>query len=224
VDRSAASSSARACSVRATNRRETADREVPVAAALDLATDRFQPSRIAARGQLGEHAVQRELAQQVGGGERLVGRHGQLAGAVSGADSGPADTHAAAAEGYLAGVGAVPHGRAVGVVAALGADQPGDVLGHQRLQHLQARAHRQREQALPGGTGKLGNRERHLLRQLELGVVGGGGAVGILRHGGPLLVECLGGCPTPTTRQVSGGDRHFKFYGDRDNLAYRHAQ
>jgi hypothetical protein len=49
-------------------------------------------------------------------------------------------------------------------------------------------------------------------------VVGGGGAVGILRHGGPLLVELLGGCPTPTTRQVSGGDRHFKFYGDRDNL------
>jgi hypothetical protein len=28
--------------------------------------------------------------------------------------------------------------------------------------------------------------------------------VGILRHGGPLLVECLGGCPTPTTRQVTG--------------------
>jgi hypothetical protein len=45
--------------------------------------------------------------------------------------------------------------------------------------------------------------------------------VGILRHGGPLLVELLGGCPTPTTRQVSGGDRHFKFYGDRDNLTYR---
>jgi hypothetical protein len=42
--------------------------------------------------------------------------------------------------------------------------------------------------------------------------------VGILRHGGPLLVELLGGCPTPTTRQVSGGDRHHNFYGDRDNL------
>jgi hypothetical protein len=44
--------------------------------------------------------------------------------------------------------------------------------------------------------------------------------VGILRHGGPLLVERLGGCPTPTTRQESGGDRHLKFYGDRDNLRY----
>jgi hypothetical protein len=42
--------------------------------------------------------------------------------------------------------------------------------------------------------------------------------VGILRHGGPLLVELLGGCPTPTTRQASGGDRHLNFYEDRDNL------
>jgi hypothetical protein len=42
--------------------------------------------------------------------------------------------------------------------------------------------------------------------------------VGILRHGGPLLVELLGGCPTPTTRQASGGDRHHNFYGNRDNL------
>jgi hypothetical protein len=113
----------------------------------------------------------------------------------------------------------VPHGGAVGVVAALGTDQPGDVLGQQRLQHLQARAHRQGEQALAGGAGQLGNRQRHLLGQLELGVVGGGGAVGILRHGGPLLVELLGGCPTPTTGQVSGGDRHLKFYRDRDNLS-----
>jgi uncharacterized cupredoxin-like copper-binding protein len=42
--------------------------------------------------------------------------------------------------------------------------------------------------------------------------------VGILRHGGPLLVELLGGCPTPTTWQASGGDRHLKFYQVRDNL------
>jgi hypothetical protein len=31
-------------------------------------------------------------------------------------------------------------------------------------------------------------------------------------------VEQLGGCPTPTTRQASGGDRHLKFYEVRDNL------
>jgi hypothetical protein len=46
--------------------------------------------------------------------------------------------------------------------------------------------------------------------------------VGILRHGGPLLVELLGGCPTPTTRQASGGDRHLNFYGNRDNLRLHH--
>ena len=34
----------------------------------------------------------------------------------------------------------------------------------------------------------------------------------------PVLVERLGGCPTPTTGQVSGGDRHLNFYGNRDNL------
>jgi hypothetical protein len=33
-----------------------------------------------------------------------------------------------------------------------------------------------------------------------------------------LLVEQLGRCPTPTTRQASGGDRHLNFYEARDNL------
>src|SRR4029434_7439317 len=58
----------------------------------------------------------------------------------------------------------------------------------------------------------------HTLGQAIQGLVDGGSALGILRHGGPLLVELLGGCPTPTTRQVSGGDRHLNFYEDRDNL------
>jgi hypothetical protein len=75
------------------------------------------------------------------------------------------------------------------VVAALGADQPSHVLGQHGLQHLQAGPDRQREQALTGGAGQLGHRHGHLLGQLELGNVGRGGAMGILRHGGPLLVE-----------------------------------
>jgi hypothetical protein len=103
-------------------------------------------------------------------------------------------------------------------VAALGSDQPGDISGQHDLEHLQARPDRQGEQALAGGAGQFDNRNGHLLRQLELGKVGRGGAVGILRHGGPLLVWLLGGCPTPTTRQASGGDRHLNFYGNRDNL------
>ena len=106
--------------------------------------------------------------------------------------------------------------RPVGVVAALGADQPGDILSEHGLQHLQAGPHRQGEQALAGGAGQLGDRDGHPLGQLELGTVDGG-AVGILRHGGPLLVELLGGCPTPTTRQASGGDRHLNFYGNRES-------
>jgi hypothetical protein len=64
-----------------------------------------------------------------------------------------------AAQGHLAGLGAVPHGGAVGVVAALGADQPGDVVVEHGLEYLQARADRQGEQALVGGAGKLGDRE-----------------------------------------------------------------
>jgi len=103
-------------------------------------------------------------------------------------------------------------------VAALGADQPGNVLGEHGLKHLQAGPDRQSEQALAGGAGQLSDRDGHLLGQVTQDLVGGGGVVGILRHGGPLLVECLGGCPTPTTRQASGGDRHLNFYGNRDNL------
>ena len=74
------------------------------------------------------------------------------------ADPRPAHAHAAATEGHLAGLGAVPHSGAVRVVAALSADESGDVLGHQRLQHLQhlqAGADRQGEQALTGSAGQL---------------------------------------------------------------------
>jgi hypothetical protein len=46
----------------------------------------------------------------------------------------------------------------IAVVATLGTNQPGDVLGQQRLEHLQARAHGQGEQPLAGGAGQLGNR------------------------------------------------------------------
>jgi hypothetical protein len=86
------------------------------------------------------------------------------------------------------------------------------------LEHLQAGLHGQGQQPLTGGVGKLGDRDGHPLGQVTQGLVGGGGVVSILRHGGPLLVERLGGCPTPTTRQVSGGDRHLNFYETRDNL------
>jgi hypothetical protein len=105
-------------------------------------------------------------------------------------------------------------------VAAPGTHQPGDVLLEHDLQHLQAGPHRQGEQPLAGGAGQLGHGDGHPLGQMIQGLVGGGSGLGILRHGGPLLVELLGGCPTPTTRQASGGDRHLNFYETRDNLLY----
>ena len=104
------------------------------------------------------------------------------------------------------------------VVAAPGPDQPVDILGQHGLKHLQAGPHGQGQQPFAGGAGRFGHGDGHSLGQVQLGVVGRGGALGILRHGGPLLVELLGGCPTPTTRQASGGDRHLNFYGNRDNL------
>jgi hypothetical protein len=188
---------------------------------LDVRTDGLQPDLVAARGQLGQHPLHRELVEQVGGGERLVGRHGQLSGAVGGPDPGAADPHPAATQGHLARLAAMAHRSPLREVAALGTDQPGDILDQHGLKHLQAGPHRQGQQPLAGGAGKLGDRDGHPLGQVgqvKLGLVGGGG-VGILRHGGPLLVELLGGCPTPTTRQASGGDRHPNFYGNRDNLS-----
>jgi hypothetical protein len=80
--------------------------------------------------------------------------------------------------------------RPIWVVAAPGTDQPHDVLGEQGRKHLQARPNSQSQQALAGGAGQLGNRDGDLLRQLQLGTVDGG-VVGIVRHGGPLLVELL---------------------------------
>jgi hypothetical protein len=183
---------------------------------------RFQAGWIAATRELGKHPLQRELAEQLGRGERLVGRHRQLSGAVGGPDSGSTHPHPPAAEGHLAGLGAVADRGPGGVVAAFGPDQPSDVFLQHDLEHLQAGPDRQGEQTLAGGAGQLGHGDDHPLGQVIQGLVGGGSALGILRHGGPLLVELLGGCPTPTTRQASGGDRHLNFYGNRDNLPQPH--
>ena len=161
----------------------------PCRGLLNADPDWFQSSRVAARGQLGQHSLQRELAQQLGGGDRLVSRDRQLPAAVGGTDSGPTHPDPPAAQGHLAGLAAMTDRGPIQVMAALGADQPGNVLGKHGLQHLQAGPNRQGEQALAGGAGQLGDRDAYLLGELELGVVSPGGAVGILRHGGPLLVE-----------------------------------
>jgi hypothetical protein len=164
----------------------------------------FQPGRVAAGGQLGQHPFQGERVQQLGAGECLPGRDGDLAGAVSGADPRPVDAHAAAAEGDLAGLGGVAGRGPGGLVAAPWADQLVDVGGQQRVQYLDAGARGQREQPLVGGAGQLPRRNRDLLGQGQIGV-GGHGWMRILSARRSPSVELLGGCPTPTTRQAQAG-------------------
>jgi hypothetical protein len=105
-----------------------------------------------------------------------------------------------------------------GLWRPLGPTSRATLVGEHGLQHLQAGPHGQGEQSLAGGAGQLGDGDGHLLGHVTQDLVGGGGVVGILRHGGALLVELPGGCPTPTPRQASGGDRHLNFHGNRDNL------
>jgi hypothetical protein len=169
----------------------------------DLGADRLQAQAIAARGQAAEHPLQRQPTQQLGAREQLVGGHRQLAGAVSGADPGPLDGHAAATQGHRALLVAVAHGGAVGVVLALGASQRGDRLLQQRPHHLQPGAHGQRQQAFLGRLGDLGQRDTDLLgydqaSHARLGVPG----LILLAHGGPLPCGALGG--SPETYQTAG--------------------
>jgi hypothetical protein len=73
--------------------------------------------------------------QQLASGERLPGRQGELGGAVGAAHPRPVDRDPAAAEGDLAGLGAVADRCSVGVVAALGAGQPLNVGLQEAVQH-----------------------------------------------------------------------------------------
>jgi hypothetical protein len=70
-------------------------------------------------------------------------------------------------------------------VAALDAHQPGNILGQHDLQHLQTGPHRQGKQPLTGRAGQLGESDGHPLGQVQLGLVGDGGALGILRTAVP---------------------------------------
>ena len=121
---------------------------------LDAAADRLESGRVATGGELGEHPLQRQLTEQLGRSEELVGGHTPPHRANSRPDPRAADPHPPAAEGHHALLAAVAHGGPVGVVAALGADQLGDVLGHQHLHDLEARPYRKREQAFAGSASR----------------------------------------------------------------------
>jgi hypothetical protein len=60
------------------------------------------------------------------------------------------------------------------VVATLGADQPVDLSLKQAPQDAQASPHSEGEEALAGGAGQLGERDRDLFGQHQLSVGGQG--------------------------------------------------
>ncbi len=141
-------SSASAFRVRAMKRRETADLEterssVPVGSS---------PARVTAGGQSGQHRLHRPLREQVVGGEVGVGLELELA-PLARTRPRPTDRDLASAEDDLASARAVPAGAALAVVLALGADERNQLLLEQLVQHLQADADREREQALPHPAG-----------------------------------------------------------------------
>jgi hypothetical protein len=153
----------------------------PRARLFGSAADWLQPGLVVAGRQLGQHPFQRQLVEQLAAGERLPGGQSQLSGAVGGADPRAVDPHPAAAEGDFAGLGAVTDRGPVGLMAALGAGQPLDVGVQQALQHAQAGPNGKGEQALAGGAGQLGERDRDPFGQHQLGV-GGQGRVRMLGH------------------------------------------
>ena len=182
-----------------------------------LLPDGFEPDRVAAGREAGEHPLERHPAHHLGAGERLVGRHRHLAGAIHRAHPRAPHGYPASAQAGRAGLVTMAYRAAVGVVAALRAADRSDVVLHQRLHDLQPSADRYSQQALVGRRGDLCERDLHVLVLVGRGALGPAGVVlPTLAHGGPFL-----GLRTrvPTPRQVSGGDRHLNFYGYRDNLA-----
>jgi hypothetical protein len=129
----------------------------PAGGLLDPSADRFQPVLVAAGGQLGQHPLQGELVQQLRGTEHLPGRQRQLAGTIGAAHPRAVDPHPPPpAQGDPAGLGAVADRDPLPVVAAPWANQPVHLGVQQAAQHLQARAHREREQPVTSSPGQFG--------------------------------------------------------------------
>ncbi len=108
-----------------------------------------------------------------------------LARAIGGAYPRALDPHPAAAESDLTGLVAVAHGPPLWVVAALGADDLGDLLFHQLGQDAQAEADRQGQKALLRDAHQFPERLLDAWRQRALPARDGLlGRYGFL-HGGP---------------------------------------
>ena len=174
----------------------------------DALPDRFQADPVPAGRQPRQHPFHRHPPEDLGGGEHLVGRHGQLPGAVHRPDPGTLHGHPASAQGHRPGPGAVTDRDPSGVVPPARARQRGHVGVHQRAHHLQAGADRQREQPLAHVLGDVGHHHAHPVRHSQFERVTHTGVLPLilLGHGGPLSARVVfGGRPTPTPRQASGG-------------------
>jgi hypothetical protein len=143
---------------------------------------------VAAGRQPRQHPLHHHLAEQVIVGERRVGLQLHLA-AVQRARPRPPDGYATAPEHHRAAGAGVPAGAAVGDLGVLGADLRGDLGLHQLGHDTQPHRHTHRQQPLAGRAGDVGQRDAHLIGQLQQisNVLGRDGAqirYGV--HGGPL--------------------------------------
>jgi hypothetical protein len=174
----------------------------------------LQPAGVAARRQPGEHPLQRQLAEDLGGGKQVIAGQVQLAGPVSGPHPRPDHRDAAPAQGHRPGLAAVPVPGPARVVLAARPAQPPGVLGEHGGHHLHPRAHGQGQQALLRRLGYLGHRHDHLLRHGNLNrcrVSLGTAAVLLVgvAHGGPLpLSDDLAVARHLPPGRPRAGDRH----------------
>jgi hypothetical protein len=130
---------------------------------LHLLTDRFQPHRVAAGGNAGQHLGHRHAAEQLGAGEQRIRRYWQFPGAVRSPHPRPGNRQTPAAEGDRSLLAAVPHRNPVRVVLTLRPARRGHVGVHHRVHHLQPSAHGHRQQALAHVGHDLAERDTHPL-------------------------------------------------------------
>ena len=165
-------SSARAVSVAATKRRDTAERDVPRLRRLDGCSDGLEGGAVAAGGHLGQHALHGHPAEQLGRAEQLVGWQCHLGRAIGRAHPGTRDRHLSPAQGDQAVVTAVAHRRAPRVVAALGPGQFCHLSFENGAEHLQARPDGEGEQALFKLAGEFADGDTHRVGQHDGAFVG----------------------------------------------------
>ena len=115
----------------------------------------------------------------------LVHRKPELPGTVGCPDPGAFHADPATTKGDLAGLVAVANRAAIRVVAALWADDLGDLLFHQLGQDAEPNAHRERQKALSRDSDKRSKRLLDAWWQWAFGVHAGLTGRYLVLHGGP---------------------------------------